>query len=149
VAVDSFSRFVMAKAIKSTKAEETAQFILEIGATFGLPSSIRSDNARAPFLNELMTALLRLVNVDRKAAIAYLPRSNGIVERWIGELTKHLKYLVVGAGLKERWSDYLPLAVRILNATRTAGIGCAPAETGFGGRVHLNRELLPTGSRPY
>ena len=73
----------------------------------------------------------------------YLPRSNGIVERWIGELTKHLKYLVVGAGLKERWSDYLPLAVRILNATRTAGIGCAPAETGFGGRVHLNRELLP------
>jgi hypothetical protein len=47
----------------------------------------------------------------------YLPRSNGIVERWIGELTKHLKYLVVGAGLKERWSDYLPLAVRILNAT--------------------------------
>ena len=143
VAVDSFSRFVMAKAIKSTKAEETAQFILEIGATFGLPSSIRSDNARAPFLNELMTALLRLVNVDRKAAIAYLPRSNGIVERWIGELTKHLKYLVVGAGLKERWSDYLPLAVRILNATRTAGIGCAPAEIVFGGRVHLNRELLP------
>jgi hypothetical protein len=39
VAVDSFSRFVMAvaKAIKSTTAEETAQFILEIGATFGLP----------------------------------------------------------------------------------------------------------------
>jgi hypothetical protein len=30
VAVDSLSRFVMAKAIKSTKAEETAQFILEI-----------------------------------------------------------------------------------------------------------------------
>jgi hypothetical protein len=34
--------------------------------------SIRSDNARAPFLNELMTALLRLVKVDRKAAIALL-----------------------------------------------------------------------------
>jgi len=73
----------------------------------------------------------------------YLPRSNGIVERWIGELTKHLKYLVVGAGLKERWSDYLPLAVRILNATRTAGIGCAPAETGFGGRVHLKPRTAP------
>ena len=28
VAVDSFSRFVMAKAVKSTKAEETARFIL-------------------------------------------------------------------------------------------------------------------------
>ena len=33
---------------------------------------IRSDNARAPFLNELMTALLRLVKVDRKAATALL-----------------------------------------------------------------------------
>ena len=54
VAVDTFSRFVMAKAVKSTKAEETAQFLLEIGATFGLPSSLRSDNARAPFVNELM-----------------------------------------------------------------------------------------------
>ncbi len=56
--------------------------------------------------------------------------------------------LVVGAGLKERWTDYLPLVVRILNATRNAGIvtgyfGCAPAEIVFGGRVHLNRELLP------
>ena len=33
--------------------------------------------------------------------------------------------------------------MRILNATRTAGIGCAPAEIVFGGRVHLNRELRP------
>jgi hypothetical protein len=121
----------MAKAVKSTKAEETAQFLLEIGATFGLPSSLRSDNARAPFVNELMAAFLRLVNVERKAAIAYLPRTNGTVERWIAELTKHLRYLVVGAGLKERWSEYLPLAVRILNATRTAGIGCAPAQIVF------------------
>jgi len=144
VAVDSFSRFVMAKAVKSTKAEETAQFLLELGAIFGLPASLRSDNARAPFVNEIMTALLRLVNVERKPAIAYLPRTNGTVERWIAELTKHLRYLVIGAGLKERWSDYLPLAVRILNATRTAGIGCAPAEIVFGGRVHLNRELVPT-----
>jgi hypothetical protein len=134
----------MAKAVKSTKAEETAQFLLEIGATFGLPSSLRSDNARAPFVNELMAAFLRLVNVERKAAIAYLPRTNGTVERWIAELTKHLRYLVVGAGLKERWSEYLPLAVRILNATRTAGIGCAPAQIVFGNRVHLNRDLVPT-----
>ena len=144
VAVDSFSRFVMAKAVKSTKAEETAQFLLEIAAIFGLPASLRSDNARAPFVNEIMTALLRLVNVERKAAIAYLPRTNGTVERWIAELTKHLRYLVIGAGLKERWSEYLPLAVRIINATRTAGIGCAPAEIVFGGRVHLNRNLVPT-----
>lgn len=39
VAVDSFSRFVMAKAVKSTKAEETAQFLLEVAAIFGLPAS--------------------------------------------------------------------------------------------------------------
>ncbi len=91
-----------------------------------------------------MAAFLRLVNVERKAAIAYLPRTNGTVERWIAELTKHLRYLVVGAGLKERWSEYLPLAVRILNATRTAGIGCAPAQIVFGNRVHLNRDLVPT-----
>jgi hypothetical protein len=145
VVVDPSSRFVMAKAVKSTKAEETAQFFsLEIGATFGLPSSLRSDNARAPFVNELMAAFLRLVNVERKAAIAYLPRTNGTVERWIAELAKHLRYLVVGAGLKVRWSKYLPLAVRILNATRTAGIGCARAQVGLGHRVHLNRDLVPT-----
>ena len=87
VVVDTFSRFVMAKAVKSTKAEETAQFLLEIGATFGLPSSLRSDNARAPFVSELMAAFLRLVNVERKAAIAYLPRTNGTVERWIAVQT--------------------------------------------------------------
>jgi hypothetical protein len=145
VAVDTLSRFVMAKAVKSTKAEETAQFLLEIGATLGLPSSLRSDNARAPFVNELIAAFLRLVNVERKAAIGYLPRTNGTVERWIAELTKHLRrYLVFVAGLKERWSEYLPLAVLILNATRTAGIGCAPAQIVFGNRVHLNRDLVPT-----
>ena len=41
--VNSLVRFVMAKAVKkSTKAEETAQFLLEIGATFGLLSSQRA-----------------------------------------------------------------------------------------------------------
>ncbi len=73
------------------------------------------------------------------------------MDRRVDQALASKKNLVVGAGLKERWSDYLPLAVRILNATRTAGIGCAPAEIVFGGRVHLNRELLepfacPTGA---
>jgi hypothetical protein len=40
------------------------------------------------------------------------------MKQWIDKLTKHLKYLVVGAGLKERCSDYLPVAVLILNATK-------------------------------
>lgn len=54
---------------------------------------------------------------------------------WIHEFIKHwhLKYLVVGAGLKERCSDYLPVAVLILNATQTAILllcdSCAPADS--------------------
>ena len=56
------------------------------------------------------------------------------MKQWIDEFTKHLKYLVVGAGLKERCSDYLPVAVLILNATQTAILllcdSCAPAEAG-------------------
>ncbi len=55
------------------------------------------------------------------------------MKQWIDELTKHLKYLVLGAGLKERCSDYLQVAVLILlvNATQTAILllcdSCAPA----------------------
>ncbi len=99
---------------------------------------------RSKCVNELMAAFLRLVSSC--PATAYLPRTNGTVERWIAELTGHLRCFVVGAGLKERWSEYLPLAVRILtgNATRTAGIGGAPAQIVLGNRVHLNRDLVPT-----
>ena len=42
--IDSFSRFLMMKAVKDTSAATAAKFLLEVAGVFELPRSIRSDN---------------------------------------------------------------------------------------------------------
>ena len=92
--VDGFSRFVMLKAVKDTSAATAAQFILEVAGIFGLPRSIRSDNA-SQFVNTLIETLCALVNVDQQFSVAYRPQSNGKIERVNKEIIKHATYIIM------------------------------------------------------
>ena len=43
-------------------------------------------------------------------AVPYRSRANGLAERHMAEIMKHLRVLVVEKRIKAYWSHYLPLA---------------------------------------
>jgi hypothetical protein len=64
--------------------------------------------------------------------VAYHPQANGLAERCIMEVIKHLRALMYERRIKERWSQYLQLVRRILNYSIDESIGMMPARVILG-----------------
>ena len=127
VAVDNFSKFIWAAPIKDTTAHSAAAFILSLGSTFPYPKAFRWDNA-SQFSGHLVKALCELLKIDRHPSIAFNPQSNGLIERAIREIIKHLRILVNSRRDKKSWPLFLAMAVKILNTTPHTSVGRTPAE---------------------
>ena len=72
---------------------------------------------------------------------------NGIIERAIREIERHLRNIVFDEKVKNQWSQYLPLVQRIMNATKHSALGCSPASIIFGRALELDQHLFPTCNR--
>ena len=143
ILVDSFSRWTEVKPVRSADAETTAQFLFEVAGRFGRPTSIRSDGGRQ-YDNHLLDALMALLGVAKHTTLAYRPQANGRVERYVGEIKRHLRYIVLDRRLRDDWSSYLPLVQRMVNTAPHAALGVSPAQILFGNRVNLDRHLVPS-----
>jgi transposase InsO family protein len=149
VAVDSFSRFVFAEAVADTSAESAAQFIHKLAGTFGYPAAFRHDNA-SQFSGHLVRALLNLAGADNHPSVPYNPGSNGLVERAIKEVMRHVRFAVNERRDHGDWGLMLPLATRIINSTRHASVGRSPAEIllpGFQLEEHMYPLVEPAAVR--
>lgn len=142
VVIDSFTRFVALKPTKTVDAMSAAKFVFELSGFFGRPKSIRSDGG-SQFANHIVEGLLKLMGINKHTSLAYRPQANGLVERCIKEVVKHLRYIILERRVQENWSTYLPMVQRIINATVHSGIGVAPAKLVFGGMVDMDRCLVP------
>ena len=148
VVIDSFSRFFALKPTKTVDAMSAARFVFELSGFFGRPKSIRSDaSGGSQFANHIVEGLLKLMGINKHTSLAYRPQpqaeANGLVERCIKEVVKHLRYIILERRVQENWSTYLPMVQRIINATVHSGIGVAPAKLVFGGMVDMDRCLVP------
>jgi hypothetical protein len=142
VMIDTFTRFMCAYPVKNTSAREAVRVILMHCGTFGKPDSIQTDNG-TEFKNESVAELLKLLEVEHHLSIAHNHQQNAIVERAIKEVNRWLRgQLYCSKQMKCLWSDLLPLAQRIHNATIVTSTGYAPADLVFGGIIKLNRGLL-------
>ena len=56
---------------------------------------------------------------------------------------QHLRFIVHDRRVRHKWSQYLPLVQRIINASFNTSIGTAPSKIIFGNRVNLDRHLVP------
>ena len=147
VMIDNFSHFVFAEPIKDTTAESAAKFIIKISATFGLPKAFRWDNC-SQFEGHLVRCLLALVGANRNPSVPYNPETNGIVERVIQEIMRHLRFICNERRMHTEWDIYLPLVLRILNAEPVVTIGLSPAEILLPG-IDLEAGFFPTAeTRP-
>ena len=143
VMIDNFSHFTFAEAVKSTEAEVAARFIHRVAGITGFPKAYRWDNC-SQFENHLVRCLLELIGTERHPSVPFNPQTNGIVERNIAEISRHLRFIVNERRIKTDWSLYLPMVLRILNAEKIAGIGLSPANIFMPG-LDLDRYMYPEG----
>jgi len=81
-----------------------------------------------------------MVGSEQIFAMTASKQENGIVERSIKEIRRHLRNLVFS--LMDNWSTYLPLVQHILNADTRESIGVSPAQLLFGDSIQLNRGIF-------
>ena len=160
VAVCSLTRFVFLQSYPDTSADSAARFLIQIGGIFGWPRALRYDNS-SQFSNHLISALLSWAGIEKRPSIPFCPQSNGIAERSIKEVLRHLRCLCNVGRDHDDWTIMLPFVMRIMNAEPQAGIGVSPSrmlmpasnldrglfpETG-GGSVQVEEGLLSIHSR--
>ncbi|CAG8628114.1 3937_t:CDS:2, partial [Diversispora eburnea] len=91
LAVDYFTKWSEAKAIKEATAIETAKFLYEtIICQYGTPSIILS-NRGTHFVNETIKLMKEEVGFRHKLSSAYHPQINELTEQFNGTLCRTLK----------------------------------------------------------
>ncbi len=118
VVIDSLTRFVALKPTKTVDALSLcSQIRFELSGFFGRPKSIRSDaSGGSQFANHIRSGRFTQVDGDsdqlEQAHLASRPQANGLVERCIKEVVKHLRYIILERRVQENWSTYLPMVQR-------------------------------------
>jgi hypothetical protein len=114
VAVDYFTKWPEAKAVKEATAKETAKFLYEtIICQHGTPSIILSDRG-THFVNETIKLMKEEVGFRHKLSSAYHPQTNGLTERFNGTLCRSLAKSLQTS--ESNWDELIP---SILFAYRT------------------------------
>ena len=109
VAVDSLSRWPVAKATKDATAETTARFIYEeIVVQYGAPVEILTDRG-ANFRAEVVVEYLKMLPTKQTFTSAYHPRTNATAERWNRTFQNVLTKYVGGA--IRQWDRFLHQAL--------------------------------------
>ena len=94
VVKDHLTKFVWLFPIRSKKAEEIAQQLVDkVFSTFGIPRDFHSDKG-TEFVNQLVAKISHIFRVQRISTTPYNPRSNGFVENYIKILKDQLFHFV-------------------------------------------------------
>src|ERR1043165_2999769 len=105
VAMDYFTKWPEAKAVKEATAKETAKFIMEeIICRHGCPRKIISDRG-THFDNNLIGRLTRKFQIKHNFSTPYHPQTNGLVERFNKTLCEALAKLGKEEG---EWDEKIP-----------------------------------------
>jgi hypothetical protein len=142
VIIDSFTRYVTLHACKDTSGRSAGEALFEHCCTYGVPKEIHTDNG-TQYKNSMMSELASLFNLKHNLSIAYSSQENGIAERVIKEVNRHLRILTTGQDKSKQWSKYVPLVQRIINASTHESVGCSPSQLMFGDSVDHTLGLFP------
>ncbi|KAL1352204.1 hypothetical protein AAHE18_06G150000 [Arachis hypogaea] len=113
VAIESFTKWVEAVAIREANAEAVVRFIKEnIICRFGLPSVLVSDNGT------------HFYQIKHHKSSPTTPQGNGQAEAINKSILKILTKVVINA--HKIWSEYLPLALWAYKTTRHGTIEVTP-----------------------
>ena len=143
VIIDTFSRHVELYKCKDLTTTSAVEALVDWVCRFGAPAEIVSDNG-SQYVAELIEELMEFLQIDHLPIQPYSHEENGIVERANKEIRRHIRNIITKVKDKSKWTEYIPLVRRIINASIHSSTGFRPSEMLFGNLIDLNKSLLPS-----
>ena len=136
VLTDYGTRWAEAKAVRNATAESVAKFLIEsIFLKHGFPKQIVSDRG-SQFLSNLVTSLLKELNVKHTPSTSFHPQTNGLTERFNKTLTDILSMYTSKS--QNDWDKYIPYALFSYNTSVQASTNETPFKL-----VYARDPILP------
>ena len=137
---DYFTKWVQAHAVADQTAQTTAEiFVREFVANLGVPRHVHTDQGRN-FESELFAEVCRLLAVHKTRTTPYLPRSDGLVERFNRTLQQMLKALVNEN--RTDWDELLPYVLMAYRSSPQESTGCSPYMLMYGKEMALPVDVM-------
>jgi transposase InsO family protein len=127
--------------IKDVSAISAAEALIQFCGRFGYAHQLVIDRG-SQFINEIITELLNILQIEHNLSISYSKEENSIFERCNKEVLRHLRAILLNPKITN-WSVSLPMVQRIINASVNKSLGVSPAQLIYGNVINLNRNLLP------
>lgn len=124
---DSFTKFVVIKAVRNTKTLPVINVLNEVSGYFGLPRRIISDRGTA-FTSKMFEEYCDRNNIQHIKNAVRTPRANGQVER-VNQLI--LSYLRTTTEEPKDWDSALHVLQWSINSTKNSTTGYSPNELIF------------------
>lgn len=122
--VDAFSRYLIAVAIPSKRAEVVAEaFVRHVVTVHGCARQILTDLGRE-YINEIYSAMMRMLHVTQLRTTPMKPSTNGRGERVHRTLHNMLAKLV--ADNQRDWTSVLPMCTFAYNVSVSEATGYSP-----------------------
>jgi len=146
---DKFTRKTRLAVSKSADALSAAEAITDKWVLeYGVPFELQSDNG-SQYVNQVISALVNILQMRHHRVVPYHPQANGIVERTNKEIVKHLKCLVLSFGDIDDWSEMVPLVEHIVNNTVHSALGVSPNTMLYGdGVLHCTKPFAYLKASP-
>jgi len=146
-AIDPYTKFVVAKPIRSKDAKTVAKVIVEnILLIWGASFEFLSDRG-SEFENELSEALYDLLGIRKVRSSGYRPQTCGTIESWHRVLNTLLAK-IVSIDQKD-WSSYIGYVVFCYNCTTHSATGFSPYFLMTGRHPLWNVDLLLGDSKDH
>ena len=137
IIVDAYSRYPFVVKTNDTSTRETVNALKNIFAMFGIPKIIVADNGPA-FRSEDFMNYMRTRGIQVWHTPVGHPQSNGVAERFVGNLKLHLKATVGKGDFNSRLQSFL---LQYRNA-KIASQGRSPAEAVFSFKPRMPMNLV-------
>ena len=143
VAVDYFTKWPEARAVKRSTAEETVKFLYEdIICRHGCPKKIISDRG-THFDNQMVKNLVDKFEIKHKLSTAYHPQTNGQVERFNRTLCEALAKL----SEEKDWDEKIPSVLFAYRNKVQTSTKVKPFYLVYGREANFIEDEAPTTSR--
>ena len=148
VAIDTFTRFMDAKAVPDITAPTFNLFLIEYCSRYGVPNTILTDQSTT-FCNAMTSEILKVFGASHVKATPHHSQSNAIVERSIQTLQEKLRLVLEDPIQETNWDTVLPIAILAINTTYHKSIGYTPFEMTFGRRPPLQDKNVTRKVTPH
>jgi len=106
VAVDVFTRYVQAKAVKNVRASTFTKFLLQFISSYGVPKTILTDGAPT-FINAQLKELLLEYDIQHRVATPHHHQGNAVVEKMIQAIQEKISIMLRQPNADLDWENSL------------------------------------------